>query len=43
MEWIDLDELVEITPETVRVRKQLLDGSRRPKRSVALEEAQPST
>jgi GTP-binding protein len=41
MEWIDLDELVEITPEAVRVRKALLDGSRRPKRSVALEEAQP--
>jgi GTP-binding protein len=40
MEWIDLDELVEITPEFIRVRKQLLDGSRRPKRSVAIEEAQ---
>ena len=33
MEWIDRDELVEITPAAVRVRKKILAGGRRPKRS----------
>jgi GTP-binding protein len=33
MEWIDRDELVEITPAAVRVRKKILEGGRRPKRS----------
>jgi GTP-binding protein len=32
MEWIDKDELLEVTPETVRVRKQILDGNKRPRR-----------
>jgi GTP-binding protein len=37
MEWIDADELVEVTPEAVRVRKAVLDTSRRPRRSDAIE------
>ncbi len=40
MEWIEADELVEVTPDSIRVRKQILDISRRPRRSVAIEEAQ---
>jgi GTP-binding protein len=40
MEWIDADELVEVTPDALRVRKVVLDGSRRQRRSVAIEEAQ---
>ena len=32
MEWIDRDELVELTPDSIRVRKKILDGRRRPKR-----------
>ncbi len=43
MEWIDMDELVEVTPDAVRVRKQILEQSHRPKRSVAIEEAQQVT
>ncbi len=39
MEWIDADELVEVTPESVRVRKQILACSRRPRRAEAIEEA----
>ncbi len=39
MEWIDADELVEITPETVRVRKQILQCNRRPRRAEAIEDA----
>ncbi|MCL2778780.1 MAG: translational GTPase TypA [Polyangiaceae bacterium] len=39
MEWIDADELVEVTPDAVRVRKQILQCSRRPHRSTAIEEA----
>jgi GTP-binding protein len=39
MEWIDADELVEVTPEAVRVRKQILQCSKRPRRSEAIEEA----
>ncbi len=35
MEYIDADELVEITPDAVRVRKNQLQCSRRPKRSLA--------
>jgi GTP-binding protein len=42
MEWIDMDELVEVTPEAVRVRKQILQEAHRPRRSVAIEEAQAS-
>jgi GTP-binding protein len=40
MEWIDADELVEVTPEAVRVRKAILDISRRPRRTEAIEDAQ---
>jgi GTP-binding protein len=36
MEYIDGDELVEITPDAIRVRKALLACNRRPKRSLAL-------
>jgi len=39
MEWIDADELVEVTPDAVRVRKQILQCARRPRRSDAIEEA----
>ena len=35
MEWIDRDELVEVTPTAVRVRKAVLDQSRRPRRTEA--------
>jgi len=40
MEWIDADELVEVTPDAVRVRKRVLSCSMRPRRSDAIEEAQ---
>ncbi len=40
MEWIDADELVEVTPDAVRVRKQILQINLRPRRSEAIEEAQ---
>jgi GTP-binding protein len=33
MEYIDRDELVEVTPDAVRIRKLVLDCSRRPKRT----------
>ena len=33
MEYIDRDELVEVTPDAVRVRKVILSANRRPKRS----------
>ncbi len=33
MEWIDRDELVEITPDAIRVRKRVLEANRRPRRS----------
>jgi GTP-binding protein len=39
MEWIDADELVEVTPDAVRVRKQILQCTRRPSRANAIEEA----
>jgi GTP-binding protein len=39
MEWIDADELVEVTPDAVRVRKQILQCGRRPRRAEAIEEA----
>jgi GTP-binding protein len=35
MEWIDQDELVEITPDALRMRKKILECSRRPKRTTA--------
>jgi GTP-binding protein len=34
MEYIDADEVVEITPDAIRVRKIMLQCSRRPKRTV---------
>ncbi|MGH7297324.1 MAG: translational GTPase TypA, partial [Polyangiaceae bacterium] len=40
MELIDADELVEVTPEAVRVRKQILAINLRPRRSEAIEDAQ---
>jgi GTP-binding protein len=35
MEFIDGDELVEITPDSIRLRKKILAANRRPKRSEA--------
>jgi GTP-binding protein len=32
LEFIDRDELVEVTPDMIRVRKQVLDCNRRPRR-----------
>lgn len=32
LEWIDQDELVEITPDAIRVRKKVLEVNRRPRR-----------
>jgi GTP-binding protein len=40
MEWIDSDELVEVTPEAVRVRKKVLACNRRERREDAIEAAQ---
>ncbi|MFO0666410.1 MAG: translational GTPase TypA [Polyangiaceae bacterium] len=40
MEWIDADELVEVTPDAVRVRKQILSINVRPKRQDAIDDAQ---
>jgi len=35
LEWIDRDELVEVTPAAIRVRKRVLDQNRRPRRDSA--------
>jgi GTP-binding protein len=43
MEWIDADELVEVTPDGIRVRKTVLDIARRPRRSEAIESAQSAS
>ncbi len=40
MEWIDADELVEVTPDAVRVRKIILACNRRPRRADAIEDQQ---
>jgi GTP-binding protein len=40
MEWIDSDELVEVTPDAVRVRKKVLACNRRERREDAIESAQ---
>jgi GTP-binding protein len=40
MEWIDADELVEVTPDAVRVRKRVLQCNLRDRRVDAIEEAQ---
>ncbi|MFK7990096.1 MAG: translational GTPase TypA [Sandaracinaceae bacterium] len=34
LEWMDQDELLEITPDALRLRKKILAGNRRPKRVV---------
>jgi GTP-binding protein len=33
LEWIDGDELVEVTPKSIRVRKKILQSNMRPKKS----------
>jgi len=33
MEWIDMDELIEVTPTAIRLRKRILASNFRPKRS----------
>jgi GTP-binding protein len=43
MEWIDNDELVEVTPDAVRVRKKVLECNRRERRADAIENAQSPT
>ncbi|AKT37822.1 translational GTPase TypA [Chondromyces crocatus] len=43
MEWIDADELVEVTPEAVRVRKRVLECNKRDRREDAIEQAQAVT
>jgi GTP-binding protein len=40
MEWIDSDELVEVTPDAVRVRKKVLACNLRERRADAIEQAQ---
>jgi GTP-binding protein len=40
MEWIDADEMVEVTPDAVRVRKRVLDINKRDRRTDAIEDAQ---
>jgi GTP-binding protein len=40
LEWIDADELVEVTPEFVRVRKRILQINLRPRREEAIADAQ---
>ena len=32
LEWIDRDELLEVTPDALRLRKKILDTNRRPRR-----------
>jgi GTP-binding protein len=33
LEWIDEDELIEVTPKSIRLRKRILEANRRPKRA----------
>jgi GTP-binding protein len=40
MEWIDGDELVEVTPDAVRVRKKVLACNKRERRQDAIEQSQ---
>ena len=35
LEWIDRDELVEVTPDAIRLRKRVLSANRRPRRDSA--------
>ncbi len=39
MEWIDQDELVEVTPLNIRVRKKILECNKRPRREDAISAA----
>ena len=32
LEWIDMDELVEVTPDAIRIRKRILKANMRPKK-----------
>ena len=38
MEWIDMDELIEVTPTAIRIRKRVLAQNMRPKRKKADED-----
>ena len=38
LEWIDTDELIEVTPKNIRVRKKILPANQRPKKSKHAEE-----
>jgi GTP-binding protein len=40
MEWIDGDELVEVTPDAIRVRKKVLACNKRERRQDAIEQSQ---
>jgi GTP-binding protein len=40
LEWIDADELVEVTPDAIRVRKRILSCNLRPRREEAIADAQ---
>jgi GTP-binding protein len=35
VEWINDDELVEVTPKNIRIRKRILSANMRPKRNAA--------
>jgi GTP-binding protein len=35
MEWIDMDELIEVTPTAIRIRKRVLQANMRPKKKKA--------
>jgi GTP-binding protein len=39
LEWIDEDELVEVTPEQIRIRKKILASNMRPKKGKMTEDA----
>ncbi len=41
LEWIDDDELVEVTPESIRIRKKILDHSRRDAENKRAKKAEP--
>ncbi len=38
MEWIDMDELVEVTPKAIRIRKRVLKPNMRPKKGKKLKD-----
>jgi GTP-binding protein len=38
MEWIDMDELIEVTPAAIRIRKRVLKASMRPRRKKVVDE-----